>query len=139
MKPRRFWIAAPFVVAGLACGASPVRSAEPHWPQAIALATASPGGTYHAYGAGLARMLTRVLGLPVATRATEGPNQNLALIEAGEAQLGFVTMGVALQGWNGTDAKDVYFTNRNTLIAGATAQYSISTTPTYVTGSCTTP
>ena len=64
--------------------------------------TASPGGTYHAYGAGLARMLTRVLGMPVAMRATEGPNQNIVLIEAGEAQLGFVTMGVALQAWNGT-------------------------------------
>ena len=25
MKPRRFWIAAPFVVAGLACGVSVVR------------------------------------------------------------------------------------------------------------------
>ena len=46
-------------------------------------------------------MLTRVLGIPVAMRATEGPNQNLVLIEAGEVQLGFVTMGVALQGWNG--------------------------------------
>jgi uncharacterized protein len=81
---------------------APARSAEPNWPAALTLATASPGGTYHAYGAGLARMLTRVLGIPVATRATEGPNQNIMLIEAGEAQLGFVTMGVALQGWNGT-------------------------------------
>src|SRR3712207_9304089 len=46
-------------------------------------------------------MLTRVLGVPVAARATEGPNQNIVLIEAGEAQLGFVTMGVALQAWEG--------------------------------------
>ena len=28
--------------------------------------------------------------------------QNIELIEAGEAQVGFVTMGVAQQGWNGT-------------------------------------
>src|SRR3712207_9167843 len=102
MKPRRFWIAAPFVVAGLACGASPARPAEPNWPDTLVLATASPGGTYHAYGAGLARLLTRVLGVPVAMRPTEGPNENVALIEDGEAQLAFVTMGVALQAWNGT-------------------------------------
>jgi TRAP transporter TAXI family solute receptor len=102
MKPRRFWIAAPFVVAGLACGASPARSAEPHWPQAVALATASPGGTYHAYGAGLARVLTRELGIAVSMRETAGPSENIRLIEAGEAQIGFVTMGAALEGWSGT-------------------------------------
>lgn len=93
--------AAVAVVMAVFAWCAPVRAAEPNWPDALVLATASPGGTYHAYGAGLARMLTRVLGVPVAARATEGPNQNLVLIEAGEAQLGFVTMGVALQGWNG--------------------------------------
>lgn len=99
MKPR---VAAVMtIVAAVLAWAAPARAAEPNWPDALVLATASPGGTYHAYGAGLARMLTRVLGIPVAMRATDGPNQNLVLIEAGEAQLGFVTMGVALQGWNG--------------------------------------
>ncbi len=93
--------AAAAVVIAVFGWCAPARAAEPHWPDALTLATASPGGTYHAYGAGLARMLTRYLGVPVAMRATEGPNQNLVLIEAGEAQLGFVTMGVALQGWNG--------------------------------------
>src|SRR5215217_2881567 len=101
MKPRRFWIAAPFVVAGLACGASPACSAEPHWPDALVLATASPGGTYHAYGAGLARILTRELGIAVSMRDTAGPSENIRLIEAGEAQIGFVTMGAALEGWSG--------------------------------------
>ena len=47
-------------------------------------------------------MLTRVLRLPVAARPTEGPSENIRLIEEGDAQIGFVTMGVALQGWNGT-------------------------------------
>ena len=102
MKPRRFWIAAPFVVAGLACGVSPARPAEPHWPDALVLATASPGGTYHAYGAGLARILTRELGVAVSMRETAGPSENIRLIEAGEAQIGFVTMGAALEGWSGT-------------------------------------
>jgi TRAP transporter TAXI family solute receptor len=89
------------VVTALAWSA-PAHAAEPHWPQTLTLVTASPGGTYHTYGAGLARMLTRVLGIPVGMRATDGPVQNIMLMESGEAQLGFVTMGVALQGWNGT-------------------------------------
>jgi uncharacterized protein len=76
--------------------------AEPHWPQTLALGTASPGGTYYAYGEGLARILTRALGLPVATRPTDGPNENILLLERGEIDLGFVTQGVALQAWNGS-------------------------------------
>jgi TRAP transporter TAXI family solute receptor len=83
---------------------TPGRSAEPNWPDTLTIGTASPGGTYHTYGAGLARILTRELGLPVSARATEGPNQNIELLERGELQLAFVTMGVALQAWNGTGA-----------------------------------
>ena len=99
MKARVFATVA--VVMAVLAWWQPVTSAEPNWPDTLTLATGSPGGTYYAYGAGLARMLTRVLGIPVAMRATEGPNENIMLIEAGEAQLGFVTMGVALQAWNG--------------------------------------
>ena len=86
------------------CSALSTRAtaAEPNWPASLTLVTASPGGTYHAYGSGLAKMLTRVLGLPVVERTTQGPSENIQLIEAGEAQIGFVTMGAALQGWNGT-------------------------------------
>lgn len=78
------------------------KAAEPNWPPSLTVATASPGGTYHAYGAGLAQLLTRSLDFPVAERTTEGPSDNIELIESGEAQIAFVTMGVALQGWNGT-------------------------------------
>ncbi|HMR30319.1 MAG TPA: TAXI family TRAP transporter solute-binding subunit [Geminicoccaceae bacterium] len=82
------------------------RAAPPYptWPDAVVLATASPGGTYDVYGQGLARILTRVLGIQVGTRQTGGPAQNIELLERGEVQLAFVTMGVALQAWNGTEA-----------------------------------
>lgn len=102
MKTRIFGIAS-VVIAVLVWSAS-ARCADPHWPETLTIVTASPGGTYHAYGKGLAALLTRVLHIPVAERSTEGPIQNVQLIEAGEAQLGFVTMGMALQAWNGTGA-----------------------------------
>jgi len=77
------------------------RSAEAHWPETLTLGTGSPGGTYYDYGAGLARLLTRKLNLPVLMRPTEGPTENIKLLEAGQIQLGFVTLGVAQQAWNG--------------------------------------
>ena len=77
-------------------------AAEPYWPDHLTIGTASPGGTYFVYGEGLAQILTRALDLPVVARPTEGPAENIALLEAGEAKLGFVTVGVALQAWNGT-------------------------------------
>ena len=77
------------------------RSAEAHWPETLTIGTGSPGGTYYDYGTGLARLLTRKLNLPVLMRPTEGPTENIKLLEAGQIQLGFVTLGVAQQAWNG--------------------------------------
>ena len=76
------------------------QTARPSWPETLTIGTGSPGGTYHVYGAGLARLLTRELGLQVLTRPSEGPTENIKLLEAGEVQLAFVTLGVAQQGWN---------------------------------------
>ena len=69
----------------------------------VKLGTASPGGPYYAYGQGLARILARTLSIEVTAQVTQGPAQNLVLMEKKEAMLGFITVGVALQGWNGTD------------------------------------
>lgn len=102
MTSRRSCIPA-LLLLGMAC-AGRARAAEPNWPEALTLATASAGGTYQAYGAGLARLLTRVLGIQVLARETEGPGENIRLIEEGQAQLGFVTTGAALQAWSGTGA-----------------------------------
>src|SRR5262252_249840 len=74
------------------------RAAEP-----IVIGTASPGGPYLAYGQGLARILSRDLGQEVTALATQGPAQNIVLLEKKQVTLGFVTTGVALQGWNGSD------------------------------------
>lgn len=75
--------------------------AQVNWPETLTIGTASRGGTYHQYGEGLAQLLTRKLGLLITARETEGPVENLKLIESGEIALGFVTLGIAQQGWDG--------------------------------------
>jgi uncharacterized protein len=91
-----------FAAAAALSWPAPSRSGEPNWPDQLLIGTASPGGTYYVYGEGLATILTRTLDLPVVRLPTEGPTQNIELLEAGEAKLGFVTIGIALQAWNGT-------------------------------------
>ncbi len=77
-------------------------AAGPDWPKSLTLATASPGGTYYIYGEELAHILAERLGLPVNPLPTQGSVHNVKLVESGGAQLGLTTMGVALEGWNGT-------------------------------------
>ena len=89
-------LATVLLVGMTACEDAP--AAEP-----IVIGTASPGGPYLAYGQGLARILSRDLGQEVTALATQGPAQNIVLLEKKVVTLGFVTTGVALQGWNGND------------------------------------
>lgn len=79
-----------------------VQAAESNWPKSLTLGTASPGGTYYVYGEELTKILTEKLGIPVNHLPTQGPAHNVKLVEGGAAQLGLITMGVGLQGWNGT-------------------------------------
>jgi TRAP transporter TAXI family solute receptor len=92
-----------FAACLLAIGASSsVLAVEPNWPKSLTLATASPGGIYYVYGDALAQILTEKLGIPVNPLPTQGTVHNVKLLDSGGAQLGMTTMGVALQGWNGT-------------------------------------
>jgi TRAP transporter TAXI family solute receptor len=77
-------------------------SGEAHWPETLTIGTGSPGGTYYDYGEGLAKLLMRKLGTPVVMRSTDGPAENIMLLETGEIQLAFVTLGVAQHAWNGS-------------------------------------
>jgi TRAP transporter TAXI family solute receptor len=76
---------------------------EANWPRSIAIGTGSPGGIYYGYGEGVGRIVTRILHIEATAQVTQGPAQNIVLMEKKEAMLGFVTMGVALQGWDGTE------------------------------------
>jgi len=93
------------VVAGLAgIALLPVRAntAEKQ-AETIIIATGSPGGVYYPYGQGLAALLTKDVGVTFAAQATQGPSQNVRLVDQRDATIGMTTMGVALAGWNGTD------------------------------------
>ena len=89
MTPRRTLLAGlPTLLAAPAA-----RAQDPDWPRAIAIGTASPGGAYHAYGLGLARLLTRELGIAVNIRQTSGPAENLRLLAEDAVQIAFATTG----------------------------------------------
>lgn len=91
------------VIALVAASApAPTIAASGDRPQVLVIATGSPGGTYFAYGQGLAKLLARVLKMPVVAVPSEGSRETIQKLESGDAQLGFVTMGVALDAWNGS-------------------------------------
>jgi uncharacterized protein len=69
----------------------------------LIIGTASPGGLYVTYGQGLARILSRELRQEVTAQSTQGPAQNIMLLEKKQTMLAFITMGVGLQAWNGAD------------------------------------
>jgi TRAP transporter TAXI family solute receptor len=92
-----------FAACLLAIGTSTsVLAADPDWPKSLALGSAGPGGTFYILGDALAPILTEKLGIAVNHLPTQGPPQNIKLLDSGGVQLGMITMGVGLQGWNGT-------------------------------------
>jgi TRAP transporter TAXI family solute receptor len=78
-----------------------VPAANPDLPKSLNLAVASPGGVSYDYGEALAKILTESLKIEVNPVPTQGPVQIVKLVESGGVQLGFITTGVALQGWTG--------------------------------------
>ena len=82
-------------------------------PKSLTLGTASVGGTYFIYGGVVATLLTDTIGINVSTQQTQGPNQNIILVDDNKIELGMTTMGIALQAWSGTGdwTKGKKFTN----------------------------
>lgn len=93
---------------GLAAAALPpaagAQPRNPAWPKALNMGTAAPGGTYALYGPAWGQMVQEATGVNISYRTTQGPNQNIVLVNSQEVELGMVTMGVALQAWNGQGA-----------------------------------
>ena len=65
------------------------------WPDSITIGTGSQGGTYFGYGSGFGAMISEKLDINAGAEITGGPVQNVTLVETGEHQLGFVTLGPA--------------------------------------------
>ena len=85
-----------FISAALLCAAA---SAQ---PTSLTLGTASGGGTYYVVGDAIAKILAEKAKLQVVPQQTQGPNQNMILVDDKKIELAMVTMGVALQGLAGT-------------------------------------
>lgn len=68
----------------------------------LSLGTASVGGTYYVYGEAIAKVLSEKTKIQVVTRQTQGPPQNIVMVDDKKLELGMVSMGVALQALTGT-------------------------------------
>lgn len=89
-------------VAALAMSTAAIAQDRSDWPRGLTLGTASVGGVYFVYGGVAANIMSEKAGINVSTQQTQGPNQNMILVDGGNLELGMVTMGVGLNGWNGT-------------------------------------
>jgi TRAP transporter TAXI family solute receptor len=85
------------------CTSTSVPAANPDWPKSLMLATSSPGGLFYVYGQALAHGLTEKLGMTVNMAPSQGSVHNVKLVDSGAAQLGLISMGIGLEGWNGTE------------------------------------
>lgn len=74
------------------------------WPSSFTLGAASQGGTYFVYGSGWASLVSNELGIPGGVEVTGGPVQNAALVQAGDLDMGMVTMGPAAEALAGESA-----------------------------------
>lgn len=88
-------------VAALAASIALPASAQDR-PSSMTISTASPGGVYAVYGEGVAQVVSDVVGIPTSTRQTQGPAQNLVLLQAGQTEMAMTTSGPAFEGMNGT-------------------------------------
>jgi TRAP transporter TAXI family solute receptor len=98
MRRRSLLLASPALTLAAGALAQP-RNAS--WPRALNMGTAAPGGTYAIFGPAWGGIAAEATGVNISFRTTQGPNQNIVLVERKEVELGMVTMGVALQAWNG--------------------------------------
>jgi TRAP transporter TAXI family solute receptor len=72
------------------------------YPSTVKIGTASQGGTYFIVGGGLAALLEVELGVTANVEVTGGPVHNMQLIQAGDQDIGFSTLGPAYEGFTGT-------------------------------------
>jgi TRAP transporter TAXI family solute receptor len=67
----------------------------------ITIGTGSQGGAYFSFGSGFAAAVAEVTGKNASVEITGGPVQNVTLVQTGDHQMGFVTMGPAYDAFTG--------------------------------------
>ncbi|MFE5278751.1 TAXI family TRAP transporter solute-binding subunit, partial [Bacillus cereus] len=72
------------------------------YPTTVKIGTASQGGAYNIVGAGLATLLEQELSVSANVEVTGGPVHNMQLLQAGDQDIGLVTLGPAYEGYTGT-------------------------------------
>ena len=99
------------VAISLTIFSEPVHAQDASWPDVVMIGTALKGGTYDAYGQGLAKVLRDKARIFAGVRETNGAEENLALLSTGDIQIGFTTLGAVLymlkQQGDGADAKHI--------------------------------
>jgi TRAP transporter TAXI family solute receptor len=91
----------PLTLTAIACLAVTAGAVAQDRPASLTVATASPGGVFAIYGEGLAGIITKATGVKASTRQTQGPSQNLVLVQSGQAEVGMTTSGPAYEALNG--------------------------------------
>ncbi|WP_010142355.1 TAXI family TRAP transporter solute-binding subunit [Oceanicola sp. S124] len=89
------------MIAALAAGTVALPAMAQDRPASMTISTASPGGVYAVYGEGVAQLVSDVVGIPTSTRQTQGPAQNLVLLQSGQTELAMTTSGPAFEAMNG--------------------------------------
>src|SRR5262249_56250564 len=79
------------IVLSLVLSSTAVKGEQPGWQAAIMIGTASPGGPYYVYGQVVARILSRELKVETDAQVTQGPAQNILLLEKPEAMPRLIT------------------------------------------------
>jgi TRAP transporter TAXI family solute receptor len=83
----------------------------------LSIATGGAGGVYNPLGDGMARLLSKYMpGLQVAAQASQGSVENLKLVGAGKAEVGFSMVDAAWQAVNGIDQFKYRQVNAKTLM-----------------------
>jgi len=88
----------------LTAGRAPATEAAIDWPQALTMATGSPGGTYATYGPAWGAIAAAATHVNMLYRATGGPNENILLLDRDAADLAMTPLGVAHEAWTGGGA-----------------------------------
>jgi uncharacterized protein len=95
-------MAGAFAARGARAAQSVVRN--PAWPVALTMGTGSAGGTYAVFGEAWGAAVAATTGVSMFYRATEGPNEDIMLLDRGSIDLAMTTLGIAHQAWTGGGA-----------------------------------